>query len=411
MRGALRLGVAAVASLVVAGLTSVPAAQAAAVPQATVTLSSGEVEPGETKNVVVKVTNNGPGAMKNVKLTVDHESYAWEKIHFSPAGVCDPGPIRTSDCHLSKSTLQPGESAEMRATLSAEADQPITPAGRLVMWPMFDGYNPQAPQRFSFPLTVGKRASVAVHAWDVPAKVTDSGVTVGELAPGEKGMLIVAFANRGKEPAGALSLDVQLPNSHILFDQDVMRSDPRFAGCYYSSEDITCSFKGLVLQPESAGQEASTWAMGLPVYARGTAKGRATGGTATVVGAGVTGERAEQVTRGVLEPSDVVPMGPNDGQLETDNFAALVKSASPSPSSSSSAGPSVSPTSSPSATAGAGAGSGGGEGGEDDPTLPITGPVATGVAATGAAVVVAGLLLFLAARRRRIVVVAPDDES
>jgi LPXTG-motif cell wall-anchored protein len=52
---------------------------------------------------------------------------------------------------------------------------------------------------------------------------------------------------------------------------------------------------------------------------------------------------------------------------------------------------------------------GGTGGGGEDPSLPLTGPVAASVAGAGAVALALGTFLFVSARRRRIVLVTPAD--
>lgn len=257
------------------------------------------------------------------------------------------------------------------------------------------------------PADLGKLSATVVVEGDtnsgndtktVDVKVTGSGGDLRVLAydvtdadgealnPGETSVAEAIVANHGDRATKGFAFEVTLPQ-HVTFAEE-------FEGCDYNAAKtkVTCSDDEWVLAPwntdDTEDKEHSSLSVGLPVTVSKDAKGPVAlkDGKWTFSALGLD-DSATKRRAAVKQtaPEFAKPGCEDEAQVETDasdnsdTFAVLV--AAPA----------------------------GGGGGGEEPGLPVTGPVAAGVAGAGAAVLVVGVALFLVSRRRRVVLVTPGD--
>jgi uncharacterized repeat protein (TIGR01451 family) len=335
----------------------------------TLELSSGTVVAGGSKQVAFTVTNISDDELRNPALGFLQSAWDPEKVNYTlDEEVCHPGVWTNRECWLAPNPLPPGRSAKFTTTFEAVDGAAPGPAGTLRAMVLYDTDGRDPGEVTEFPLTIEGRPGPDLFAYaaDVPP--------TGALEPGQTAPLLSAFANQGNVPATDIKLTATLPaGAHFVSGQ------PGFEPCEFAERTVTCAF----------GDEVLASSDGLipiffPVQLNHDAKRGVNlkGGKVEVTGTPVT--EAEQTVatnaaptfpRGVAVAAAVladVDLRDND-----DRFTVVVAKAAEED-----------------------GGTGGGNG-DDGPTLPITGPVVTSVAGTGAALVAVGALLLVATRRRR----------
>jgi hypothetical protein len=300
-----------------------------------------------------------------------------------------------ADCELATEDIPaPGGTVDLPLGMAKVNDEPGD-AGKLTVTVAVEGDSNEANDSKTVTVELSRKSGVdlLVVADDV-TQVNAEGAPTGEpIPPGESSIAWGFILNQGDRVAAGLKVQVKLPE-HVTFAEEE-------AECDYSADNRTvkCDYDELNLIPADADSSEdlkySSLAVFFPVTVSEDAEGPvALQGGQWTVAAAKSEELPSALARRAAPAAPELPSNARgltagerskvdvDTSDNTDGFAVLV------------AGP-VS----------------GGGGGEEEPGLPITGPVAASVAGAGAAVLALGVVLLLMARRRRVVLVTPGDEK
>jgi hypothetical protein len=344
----------------------------------------------EGKPATVSFTNHGTTKPAEVGVRFDATELDDSKVELD-LGECtvEDG---IADCIIDEGSIPgPGETSDLDVPLVKKAGATGS-AGKLTVTVLVDGDANEANNSKTVDVTIaGSGADLRVLAFDVTKIDAENQLTGKPLQPGETSLAYAYVANHGDRTAVGLKVRVSLPE-HVTFTEQE-------GGCEYSTNNrvATCTAEGYPVIPwdqdDTGNKENSSLSIAFAVTVSEDAEGPVslTGGEWNVIGLGVESADARKARavaelpafaeKGCGEVEDQVETDASDN---TDGFAVLV------------AGP----------AAGGGAGDG-----EDEPGLPVTGPVAASVAGAGAAVLALGVVLFVVSRRRRVVLVTPGDEK
>jgi hypothetical protein len=296
-----------------------------------------------------------------------------------------------ADCLIDEGSIPgPGETSDLDVPLVKKAGA-TGPAGKLTVTVLVEGDANKANDSKTVDVTIaGSGADLRVLAFDVTKIDAENQLTGEPLQPGETSLAYAYVANHGDRTAVGLKVRVSLPE-HVTFAEEE-------GGCEYSTDHrvATCTAEGYPVIPwdqdDTGNKENSSLSIAFAVTVSEDAEGPVslTGGEWTVTGLGVESADARRALAVAALPEFAEKgCGPAEDQVETDasdntdGFAVLV----------------------------AGPDGGNGGGGAEEPSLPVTGPVAASVAGAGAAVLTLGVVLFVVSRRRRVVLVTPGDEK
>ena len=345
----------------------------------------------EGKPATVNITNHGSTTPDQVKVRFDATELDGSKVELD-LGACtvEDG---IGDCALAEESIPgPGETTETDIPLvlkpGASDDGPGS-LGELTITISVDGDTNKANDSKTVDVKLaGSGGDLRVLAYDV-TQVDDEFQPTGKpLQPGETSLAYAYVSNHGDRATQGIKVVVALPEDVTFADEE--------GGCEYSADKrtATCTADEAVLQPwdqdDTGNKENSSASIAFRVTVDEDATGPATltGGEWTVSALGLVQSNARRARVAPELPEFVKPgCGDHEDEVEvdaTDNsdaFAVLV------------AGP-----------------AGGNGGGEEEPGLPVTGPVAASMAGAGVAILTLGVVLFVTSRRRRVVLVTPGDE-
>jgi hypothetical protein len=335
----------------------------------------------------LNVTNHGTTTPKDVTVVFDTTQVDDSKIEIYLGDECeDDGD--TIVCGVAPEYIPgPGKTAELGMPLTRQ-EGATGAAGKVTVTVVVEGDGNKANDSRTADINVGSNGvDLGVLAPDVTGVDQQTGEPTGkDVNPGEIAVVWAFVWNRGDRIADGLRVDVKLPKDVTFADEEsdcTYAADKRSARCDYTD------FSLLPADNDLSGQESST-AFFFPVQLAEDAKGPAAlkGGEVTVTAldqsAVPSAKKLKQ--RKSVRPANAKALTAKQAALEvdatdnTDPYAVLV--------------------------AGSTGGSGGGD---EEPGLPVTGPVAATAAGLGAVVLAAGAFLFLSARRRRVVLVTPGD--
>jgi hypothetical protein len=345
----------------------------------------------EGKPATATITNHGTTTPDAVNVLFDATDLDSSKVELD-LGACkvEDG---IGDCALSEDSIPgPGKTTETAVPLvlkeGASDDGPAS-LGKLTITLSVEGDTNQANDSKTVDVNLaGSGGDLRVLASDVTKVDAEDQLTGQPLDPGDTSWAFAYVANHGDRATRGIKLEIALPEDVTFAEEE--------GGCEYTADKrhATCAAEDYVLQPwdqdETGNKENSSGTIAFKVQLSEEATGPATltGGNWTVSAFGLVPLNA-RLARTVPTVPDFVKPGCGDKEDEvevdasdnSDAFAVLV------------AGP-----------------AGGNGGGEEEPGLPVTGPVAASIAGAGAAVLVLGVVLFVASRRRRVVLVTPGDE-
>jgi hypothetical protein len=366
-RTLLRTG-AAVAGLVVASSVFAAPAFADTTADLEVRIDGGTIAEGaDGKLAGVSVINHGPSAATLVNITFDFSGLIKTKVTIDETyfdvcdvagdiitcGVTDDGTVASGadldfGVPLLKVAGATGDAGSITATVSQAGED-----------------NDLGNNTVTAPVVLnGAGADLAVWApdvfqWDAAAKV----FTDKPVPPGGESMFDAEAINFGDMRAVGIKVVLHLPEHVTLTepeDECVFSADLRTA---------TCEYAKAIMEPFDSTGDVDGFRFPIKVSADAEGPVALTGGDITI--AAMSEEKVEQSTLSRKAAPAELPEWVKDVDAtdNTDEFSVFV----------------------------AGDTSGGGGG------LPVTGPAATVIGGTGAAILVLGTILFLAARRRRIV--------
>lgn len=287
----------------------------------------------------------------------------------------------------------PGHTAELGVPLARQAGATGS-AGKLTITVVVEGDSNKTNDSKTVDVIVGDSGvDLRVIAPDVTGVDADGNVTEKGVEPGAVSYVFGYVYNQGDKIADGVKVSVTLPEQTTFAEQE--------EGCEYTADNrtVTCDYDQFELIPADADDTEnganSSARFYFPVQVSEDAEGPVTlnGGefTATALEqAAVPSARARSAKRTSVRPANASELTAAEAALDvdatdnTDAYAVLV--------------------------AGPAGGNGGSAGGDEEPGLPVTGPVAASVAGAGVVVLALGAFLFIAARRRRIVLVTPGDE-
>ena len=346
----------------------------------------------EGKPATANITNHGTTTPEQVNVRFDATELDSSKVELD-LGACkvEDG---IGDCALDEESIPgPGETTETDIPLvlkSGASDDGPASLGKLTITISVEGDANQANDSRTVDVKLaGSGGDLRVLAYDVTAVDDEFQPTGKPLQPGETSFAYAYVANHGDRATQGIKVVIALPEDVTFADEE--------SGCEYSANNrkATCTADEAVLQPwdqdDTGNKENSSASIAFRVTVDEDATGPATltGGEWTVSALGLVQQSARMAREVPTLPDFVKPgCGDHEDEVEvdatdnSDGFAVLV------------AGP-----------------TGGSGGGEDEPGLPVTGPVAASVAGAGAAVLALGVVLFVASRRRRVVLVTPGDEK
>lgn len=348
------------------------------------------------KPATLNLTNFGTTKPTEVAIRFDATKLDQYKVKLE-LGECElvKG---VADCVLDESAIPaPGETADLEVEL-VKAGGAGSDAGTLTVTIVVEGDTNKANDTATAKITVANEVAAAdlrMLALDVSA-VDDKGLPTGKaIPPGDTSRAFGYIANHGDHTASGLKVEVKLPKDVTFTEKE--------DGCTYTADNraATCTAEGLELIPWELDSSDEKDESGISVYFDVTvskaAKGPVSlsGGTwtAAALGAQKPEQRRSRTAAALPEfaralTAAEVAQFDVDASDNTDGFSVLVAG--------------------PDGGTGGGGEPGGGPG-EEEPGLPVTGPVAASVAVAGVAALGLGAFLFLSARRRRVVLVTPAD--
>ena len=386
------------------GLLAAGALAAAATPALAAEIDFGVNLKGTTialgtseKPATVSIANNGTSKPKKVGIIFDARQLN-DKV------TLDLGdPAAEDACKLESGVARcvvedeavPGAGATADLDLPLKVTDPDArgSAGKLTISIVVEGDTVEANNSKTAEIVLADKGGVdlRVIAFDVSKVDEDHAPTGQPLLPGERSTAWGFVANHGDTTAATLTYEIKLPKD-VTFD---MSRGVKTCDYNEAKTAVTCDMDHVNLVPweEDASEEkfASSFLVGFPVIVSDKAKGPVTltGGTWTAAGKAATPavakrkaattlpEGARSLTKEEIAKLDV------DASDNNDAFVAIV----------------------------GGEVGGGAGGGEDDPSLPVTGPVAASAAGAGVLALGVGVFLFISARRRRISFAAPSDNE
>lgn len=370
------------------GLSAAPALAAAEVDFG-LTLTGTTIAADATGKLgSVSITNHGTTKPKAVDVTFDATKLDDSKIEIVPGGECEFDADKIARCSLYPEDIPgAGRTTEMVVPLTRQ-DGASGAAGKLTITVGVEGDSNKSNNSRTVDVNVGGNGvDLSVLAPDVTGVDQQTGEPTGkDVKPGEIAVVWAFVWNRGDRVADGLRVDVKLPKNVTFADEE--------EGCDYAADkrSVRCDYRDFSLIPadnDQTGQESSTGFF-FPVQLSEKAKGPASlkGGevTITALDQSAVPSAKKLKERKSVRPANAKALTAKQAALEvdatdnTDPYAVLV--------------------------AGSTGGSGGGD---EEPGLPVTGPVAATVAGLGAVVLAAGAFLFVSARRRRVVLVTPAD--
>jgi hypothetical protein len=342
----------------------------------------------EGKPATVSFTNHGTTKPAEVGVRFDATELDDSKVELD-LGECtvEDG---IADCIIDEGSIPgPGETSDLDVPLVKKAGATGS-AGKLTVTVLVEGDANEANDSKTVDVTItGSGGDLRVLAYDVTKVDAENQPTGQPLQPGETSWAYAYVANHGDRATEGIKLDLKLPEDVTFAEEE--------GGCEYNpaKNAATCTAEGYVLQPfdsdETPNKENSTGTIAFQVQVSEDAVGPATleGGNWTVSALGLVPDNARLARKAAPAAPEFMKPGCGDKEDEveidatdnSDGFVALL------------AGP-----------------AGGSGGGEEEPGLPVTGPVAASVAGAGAAVLALGVVLFVVSRRRRVVLVTPGDE-
>ena len=348
----------------------------------------------EGKPATANITNHGTTTPEQVNVRFDATELDSSKVELD-LGACtvEDG---IGDCALDEESIPgPGETTETDIPLvlkpGASDDGPAS-LGKLTITISVEGDTNQANDSRTVDVKLaGSGGDLRVLAYDVTAVDDEFQPTGKPLQPGETSFAYAYVANHGDRATQGIKVVVALPEGrHLRRRGEWLRVQREQAARPPAPRTRR------VLQPwdqdDTGNKENSSASIAFRVTVDEDATGPATltGGEWTVSALGLVRPSARMAREVAHDLPEFVKPGCGDHEDEvevdatdnSDDFAVLV------------AGP-----------------TGGSGGGEDEPGLPVTGPVAASVAGAGAAVLALGVVLFVASRRRRVVLVTPGDEK
>lgn len=352
------------AGLVLVGAWATPAT-AAEVADLRISIDGATVSVDDTDRAArLTIFNAGPGDAREVLVTVDFGGLDATRVQFDTALCLEPNPTM---CTFGIPDLRAGAKHTYQLTL-INVGGTVGPAGSLAAFVNHVGTDPEpADNVTSIEVAVvdpGLDLSVVardVYRWTM--------ATLGEgttpVAPGGESVAYALIHNEGTRTAKGVTVDVRVPAHVTISGPD---PDPG-AACRISADQrtATCDYPDVELIPGANASVEVAWPITVAADAPGP--GALTGGTVTAAAiAEADPPSAAKAAAAAPGPRDI------DTSDNTDRFSVLV--AGPPP----------------------------GGGGAGDPGLPVTGPMARGLAAAGAGLLILGGALVLLARRRRPVV-------
>ncbi|MCA2214609.1 cell wall anchor protein [Jidongwangia harbinensis] len=344
---------------------------------------------------MVAVTNHGTTTPKAVNVIFDASKVDDSKIEIYIDDECQFDENDIAVCGIDSEFIPgPGKTTELAVPLTRQ-DGASGAAGKLTIKVEVEGDSNKANDSKTVNVNVGGNGvDLGVYAPDVTGVDQQTGEPNDkDVKPGEVAVVWAYVWNRGDRIADGLRVEVQLPKNVVFADKE--------QGCKYAGDNrsVRCDYKDFSLLPEDVTggpSEESSTGFFFPVQVSADAKGPVAlkGGEVTINALEQSAVQAgnKKSKRKSVRPANARPLTSAqaakdvDATDNTDPFAVLVAGGT--------------------STGGSGAGDG-----DDDPSLPVTGPVAATVGGVGVAALVLGAFLFVTARRRRVVLVAPGDEK
>jgi hypothetical protein len=350
------------------------------------------------KPATINLTNHGASKPKTVGILFDVRDLDSKKVSLDLGDDADSCKVVNgiADCEIDGSFIPgKGETADLDVPLKVADKAARGKAGKLKVTVVVDGDTVKSNDSTSVEVVLSEKPGVDLRALASDVTKLDSkvGLTGKPLQPGEKSLAFGYVANHGDATATDLKISVKLPK-----DLTFINKEP---DCDYNAAmtSVTClghDEVNLVPAGQESDETISAFTAAFEVAVSPKAKGPVTltGGTWTVVGEPVVApankararvavpasklpEFAKAVTPAEIAKFDV------DASDNTDAFVALL--------------------------GGAAGGAGGGD--SDEPSLPLTGPVAASAGGAGVLALGVGAFLFISARRRRIRFAAPTDNK
>jgi len=343
------------------------------------------------KPAIITVSNNGASKPSEVKIKFDVSKVNLGGKAFVDLGGdgdedCALDAQGRADCVLDESIIPaPGGSVDLAVFIRKVEAGTTGKAGELTVSIEVDGDSNGKNDSDTVDVTLSENKGVDLVVVAEDVTLNDGDRFTGEPIPaGGKSVTEAFVTNFGDQTAAGLKVVGTLPKGATFVDQEA-------PGCDFSADQrsVRCEVEAgvLSLPPLTAA------AVRFDIVVAKDVKGPVSlqdGSWTFVAGAAVDPASARIAARQALpdyvfqvDPAEITHMDA-DPSDNVDGFAVLV------------AGP-------------AGGSGGGGTGGDDDPGLPVTGPVAGSIAGAGGAVLIAGAVMFMVSRRRRVVLVTPGD--
>jgi hypothetical protein len=346
------------------------------------------------KQSPVTISNHGSTKPSEVKIKVSVDADLRGKAEVELGGnygrFCgEPDDQGRAECLLNESIIPaPGGSVDLYAYIR-RSDPATGKAGQLTVSVEVAGDSNTENDSDTVDVTFAENKGVdlTVFADDVTLYDVDEHHTGKPIPPGGKSVAEAFVYNFGDQTAGGFTAAGKLP-AGVTF------ADRKADGCDFSADrrSVRCEVQAdqLPLPPRTGA------VVQLDVVVARDAKGPATlrDGSWTFEALGAVDPDRARIAATQPLPDHVAKVSAAeiadldiDPSDNVDGFAVIV------------AGP----------AGGSGGGTGGDTGGDDEPGLPVTGPVAGGIAGAGGAVLIAGAVMFVMSRRRRVVLVTPGD--
>jgi hypothetical protein len=347
------------------------------------------------KRAPVTISNHGSTKPSEVRIKVSADADLRGNAAVDLYGNASPRPCELdeqgrADCLLDKSLIPaPGSSVDLYAYIR-KIGSPTGKAGELTVSVEVAGDSDEKNDSDTVDVTFteNKGVDLTVLADDVSLYDVDEHHTGKPIPPGGKSVAEAFVYNFGDQTADGITAVGKLPEGVTFVDQQA-------DGCDFSADrrSVRCNvLNGQFPLPPVTGAVVQ-----LDVIVGQDVKGPVSlqDGSWTFVASEIVEPAGARITTtrkappnyiSLVDPGEIARMD-IDPADNVDGFAVIV------------AGP----------AGGSGGGTGGGTGGDDDPGLPVTGPVAGTIAGAGGAVLVVGAVMFVMSRRRRVVLVTPGD--
>jgi hypothetical protein len=345
----------------------------------------------DAKAATITISNNGATKPSEVQIKFDASG-----VDLGGKAVIDLGGNGEDDCALDaqgradcvldeSSIPAPGGSIDLSVFIR-KVNAGTGNAGKLTVSVEVAGDSNKKNDSDTVDITLSENKGVDLTAYAEDVTLNDGDRYTGEPIPaGGKSVAEAFVTNYGDQTANGWQVVGTLPKGATFVAQEA-------AGCDFSADrrSVRCVVGAdqLPLPPRTAAAVRFDIAVGQDVKGPVSLQD---GSWTFVALEAVEPTRARIAAKQALpdyvfqiDPVELVHMDidPSDN---VDGFAVLV------------AGPN------------GGTGGGTGDNGDDDPGLPVTGPVAGGIAGVGGAVLIAGAVMFMVSRRRRVVLMTPGD--